>query len=73
MGRRNHCARNLGDEFRREVVDVEVSVTRQSGYRERKRQQFLLRTESDRARILQQIQETAKRLPLKPVNLDFEQ
>jgi hypothetical protein len=61
------------DDLRLEIVDADVPATGQSGYRDRNRQEFLFRPEADRARIRQQVQENAKRLPLKPVNLDFEQ
>jgi WD40 repeat protein/predicted Ser/Thr protein kinase len=61
------------DDFRLEIVDADVPATGQSGYRDRNRQEFLFRPEADRARIRQQVEENAKRLPLKPVNLDFEQ
>jgi hypothetical protein len=48
-------------------------VTGPGGLREQSLQRFLLRPEAERVRLIQQAQEYAKRLPLKPVNLDFEQ
>lgn len=62
-----------GDDFRFEVVDDNVLVTSINGYREQMQKEFLNKPEEERARLEQRNRENAKKLPLKPVNLDFEQ
>ncbi|MFN0124399.1 MAG: protein kinase domain-containing protein, partial [Blastocatellia bacterium] len=69
----NGEGRIWGDDFRLEAVEADVSATGESVSRERNRQEFVRRPEAEQARIRQQVEENAKRLPLKPVNLDFEQ
>lgn len=69
----NGSGKLWGDDFRLEIVDADVSVTGPGGLREQSLQRFLLRPEAERLRLIQQARENAKRLPLKPINMDFEQ
>lgn len=54
-------------------VDDNVQVNGINGYREQMRKEFLKKPEEERAHLERGYRETAKKLPLKPVNPDFEQ
>jgi hypothetical protein len=60
------------DDFRLEIVDRDVPVTGNPGQRERYLQEFMKKPEAERKQLESRARESAKKLPLKPVNLDFE-
>ena len=62
-----------GDNFQLEIVGNDVPVTGIRGYREQQRTAFLKKSEAERACLEEMSITNAQKLPLKPINLDFEQ
>ncbi len=60
------------DDIRLEIVGQNVPSTGIAGYLERSRDAFLTKDPAERKRLEEVFRSRAKQLPLKPVNLDFE-